>query len=274
MLRKISIAGATLAVAAGGLMLGSGASQAATASFTPAAGSSVSCHFTAKVKLSVKLKNDWKQSQHQSDPDAGVRAVPDTQFATNGPVTTTSKGKSIDCTGFVVNPVGGAHFPVTAMKIASVQNGTDPGEATCAGLVPGPSSPPFTSTISYKVTGAKIPDSVVTSTLAAYVAPDLAVGFELTATNITGSFASGSSDSKAFIDQTTLAAFTGSPSTSTTPSTSVCEAQLKIKPATTTKPESVKLKGGKGLSKIGIGPGYSLTTGQPTGDNSSLSISN
>ncbi len=265
MLRKISIAGATLAVAASGFMLGSGGAQAATASFTPVHGS-FSCNFTAKVKLSVKLKNNWKQSDHTADPNAAVVALPDTSFAANGPVTTSSKGKSVSCTGTVQDPTTLTNYPVTGIKVVSVQNGTDPGPATCAGLVPGPSSPPFTSTISYKVTGAKIPSSVITSSLAAYVSPLLGVGFELTATGITGSLAGGTSDSKAFIDATTLAAFTGSPSTSTTPSGSVCEPQIKIKGTT------ASLKGGKGLNKIAIGGGISLATGLPTGESSTLSI--
>src|SRR5664279_3002150 len=93
MFRKIAVVVAGLAVATGGLVVATaGVSGAAKPTVTAGPGSSISCSITAKIKVTPSLKNNWIQSQHASDPDAAVRAIVDTTFATNGPALISGKG--------------------------------------------------------------------------------------------------------------------------------------------------------------------------------------
>jgi hypothetical protein len=92
------------------------------------------------------------------------------------------------------------------------------------------------------------------------------VGFELqnNHSGITGSFAGGTSDSKLYIDGTTLNAIIGGPSTSAAQSPSICEPTLsgKFTAAVPGASDSVaiKLKKPKGLKGITIDTGASQGT--------------
>src|ERR1700676_526716 len=116
MFRKFIVVVAGLAVATGGLVTATaGVSGAAKITVTAGPGSSISCNITAKVKVTPGLKNNWIKSQHSSDPDAAVQAIPDTTFAANGPVLISAKGSGT-CTGSVTDGVN--TLPVTAVKFS------------------------------------------------------------------------------------------------------------------------------------------------------------
>ena len=205
----------------------------------------------------MPLKNDWVQSAHATDPEAAVVAIANTQFAGNGPEGITIKGSGT-CTGTVTDGTNTAS--VTAIKFTV---GVDPAhtgnttEQTCAGLLSAtpPSTTQFDSTISYTSPTAKIaPTSVV-----GQVIPP--VSFNLTGGTISGSFAGpgGSVAAAGVPDSTTISAITQAAPTSTSPSPAFPQCQptlsIKVKKGVTT----ATLKAPKGLKKIGLVAGSTLT---------------
>jgi hypothetical protein len=243
-------------VATSVLAIGATAAYAGKPTVVPGPGDTVSCHLTAKAKLSPPLKNDWDPADHSSDPDAVVAALPYTTEAAASAVTTSAKGKGDTCTGTV------AGFAMTSLKlVSSSTSGTPPLHATCAGLASPGAGTTFQTILSYKLSGAVMADSTVTSDLASLI-DGHGVGFALAAgpghpgTVINGSFAGGSSNVHAYVDGTTFGILANSTKASSTAPTApdVCEPGLKIKKAGTPG-ETATIKAPKGFKKLSIGPG-------------------
>jgi hypothetical protein len=254
MFRRTLIAAATTALAVGGLVGGSAVEASAKTPLITATSGNVNCSITAKVKLSPSLKNNWVQSEHSSDPNAAVRAIPNTTFAQNGPVLTTAKAKSVSCSGTASQ--GSVTATVTGAKISLANDPAHPGgtsPATCTALLTNnpPSTAQYISTIKWKATGAKLADTTITGST---IAPS-GLGFAVTGGTVTGSFAGGSSNSQANVDGATITAITAGPPSSSSPDNGPCHARLKLKAATSKKPASASLKNPKGLKKIGIPSG-------------------
>ncbi|MBF6558581.1 MAG: hypothetical protein IVW52_21030 [Acidimicrobiales bacterium] len=261
MFKKIGVVVAGLAVATGGLVAATaGVSGAAKPTVTAGPGSNISCNITAKVKLTPSLKNNWIQSQHTTDPDAAVRAIVDTTFAANGPVIISVKGSGT-CTGTVTDGVN--TLPVTSVKFSVTNDPAHLGSATpatCSSLVSGmpPSTAQYDSSIKYAATGGKVTPTTVTGQT---IPP---ASFNITGGTVSGSFAGGTSSANGVPDTTTVNAVLQAPATSTNPVPSFpqCEASIKIKPAGK-HPETATLKAPKGLKKVGIVAGSTLTLTDP-----------
>jgi hypothetical protein len=245
------------------LVGGSAVALSATPAFagkptiTAGTGSSISCDITASIKLSVPLKNDWVQAAHSSDPVAAVAAIADTQFAADGPEIITIKGSGT-CTGSVTDGTNTAS--VTAIKFSVTNDPAHLGnttEATCAGLLNNtpPSTSEYDSTISYTSASAKITPTTVTD----QVIP--AGTFNLAGGSITGSFAgsSGSIAADGVPDATTVGAILQAAPTSSAPTPTYPQCQptlsIKVKKGVT----SATLKAPKGLKKISMVAGSTLT---------------
>ncbi len=132
-----------------------------------------------------------------------MAAIPDTVFASNGPVIISVKGTGT-CTGNVTDGVNTA--AVTAIKF-SLTN--DPGhlggtsEATCTSLVLGvpPSTAEYDTAISYVAApGFKVAPTTVTD----QVIPP--VTFNITGGTVSGSFAGGTASASGVPDATTVGA--------------------------------------------------------------------
>lgn len=255
MIRKLLIGASALAVASAGLVAASTATAAAgTPTITAGPGSSISCNITASVKVSPSLKNDWIQSQHTSDPVAAVAAIPDTTFASNGPVIVTVKGTGT-CTGTVTDGINTA--PVTAVKFSLTNDPAHLGntsEATCTSLVTGipPSTAEYDTTISYTATGAKVTPTTVTD----QVIPPAT--FNITGGTVSGSFAGGTSSATGVPDSTTVSAVLQAAPTSANPVPAFPQCQPSLKIKTTSHGTTATLKAPKGLKKIGIVAGSTL----------------
>jgi hypothetical protein len=262
-------AGAIVALGSAGFLT-TGVAEGSTPTITAGAGSSVSCNIAGPAKLSPPLKNDWSKAAHSggnADPNsnatvkAAMASIPDTTYSAGSVPVTTSAKVTGTCTGTVTDGTNTAS--VTGIQITSSSISAGTSEATCSGLA-SPGTSTFTSIIKWTATGAKVTGSTATSTLAT-LGDAHGLGFELTASgaNITGSFAGGTSDAKAYVDLTTINAIAGGPSTFDTPTTSVCEPTLKEKFTAATAGASdavgIKLKPGKGLKLITIGPGLDAT---------------
>jgi hypothetical protein len=215
----------------------------------------VHCNITAKVKLFTKLKNEWVQADHQDDPSAAVRAIPDTRFSENGPVATRVKGKGT-CSGLATDGVVNAS--VFKVKFELTSDPAQPGSsdpATCDALLAGgESTARYDSVISWKSKDAKIVDTVVQD---AEITPS-GLGFETSGGTVFGSFAGGTSVSQGNVDTDTILAFTQAPPTSTNPVPTYRQCQPSIKLKTKKGVESAKLKKPKGFKKIGIVAGSTL----------------
>jgi hypothetical protein len=256
MFRTVMKSALAVSLAAGGVIaLSSAPAFAGKPTITAGAGSSLHCNITASAKLSVPLKNDWVKSAHASDPEAAVRAIADTAFAGNGPEGVTIKGSGT-CTGTVTDGTNTAS--VTALKFSV---GVDPahtgntGEQTCSGLLTAtpPSTTQYDSTISYTSSTAKI---APTSVVGQIIPP---ASFNLTGGTISGSFAGGSVGASGVPDSTTVSALTQAAPTSASPTPAFPQCQptlsIKVKKGVTT----ATLKAPKGLKKIGLVTGSTLT---------------
>jgi len=257
MIRRIALAGAAGALALGALAVsGIGGAGASTPTITTATSANISCTITAKAKLAPALKNSWDQQAHEAgdgEANTAVQAIPDTKFTTDGPNVTSSKAKSISCTGSATDGTNVA--TVSSIKI-TLGNGTQAvdnpplqEDNTCSGLLagtqPGDVAATYTSTVSFKTSGAKLAPSTANGQ---GIAP-AGVGFAVTGGTATGSLAGGNSKTQANISDTnTIPAVTAAAATSLAPTPNrTCEANLKLKPG------SASLKPPKGLKKIGIG---------------------
>lgn len=257
MIRKIALAAAAGAVALGGLaVLGGGSASAAVPTITTATSANISCTITAKAKLAPALKNSWDQQAHEAgdgETNTAVQAIPDTTFSTAGPNTVSSKAKSISCTGSASDGTNTA--TIVSLKV-TLGNGTPAidnpplqEDNTCSGLLagtqPGDVAATYTSTITFKASGAKL---APTTASGQGIAP-AGIGFAVTGGSLSGSLAGGNGKTQANISDTnTVPAVTAAAATSLAPTPNrTCEANLKLKPG------FASLKPPKGLKKIGIG---------------------
>ncbi len=250
------MASAAMALAVGGLALGAGPALAAPKPpITAGPGSSLSCSVTAKVKLSPGLKDNWVKADHQTDPNSAVRALPDTTFASNGPVSTTVKGKGT-CSGTVTG--GGQTASVTGIKFTLGPDPAAPGSsdpATCTSLLTTTDSTArYDVTISWKASGAKVNPTSITG---ASITP-MGLGFQTSGGTITGSFAGGTSTSQGNVDGTTISAFVQPAPTSSSPTPAFPQCQPTLKLKSKKGVNSASLKAPKGLKKITIVPGSTL----------------
>jgi hypothetical protein len=255
MKRRIVSIIAVVALALAEVGLVAGPAGAAKPTITAGPGSSVHCAITAKVKLYTKLKNEWVQADHQSDPSAAVRAIPDTRFSENGPVATRVKGKGT-CSGSITDGVSTAS--VFKVKFELTSDPLHPGSsdpATCASLLAGgESTARYNSVIQWKSKEAKVTNTAVHD---AAITP-AGLGFETSGGTVSGSFAGGSSVSQGNVDGDTILAFTQAPPTSTNPVPTYRQCQPSIKLKTKKGVQSAKLKKPKGFKKITIVPGSTL----------------
>ncbi|MGZ4691544.1 MAG: hypothetical protein ACXVKA_07865 [Acidimicrobiia bacterium] len=222
----------------------------------------VSCQITGKVKLHPGLKNNWVQADHQTDPNAAVRAIPNTTIAQNGPISTTGKVKSVSCTGSASN--GTVTAPVTKAKVTLSVDPLHPGStnpATCTALLTNvpPNTAKYVLSVQWTATGAKLVNTTITG---AGIAPS-GLGFAVTGGTVTGSFATGSSTAQVNVDGATILAVTAPAPSSTATDTGPCHARLKLKGATATKPASARLIPAKGLKKIGVVAGSTFHVQNP-----------
>jgi hypothetical protein len=258
MIRRIALAGAAGALALGALAAsGVGGAGAAPVTITNATSANISCTIAAKAKIAPALKNSWKQSEHASDPEPAVVAIPDTPFATQGvDASVSSKAKSIACTGSATDGTNVATITGVKVELGPGTPGVDnpplQEDNTCTGLLagtqPGDTAATYTSTVTFKTSGAKL---APTSISGLGIAPS-GVGFALTGGTLSGSLAGGNGKTQAYVDGNTLAALTAAPASSTAPNPNpTCQANLKLK--TKKGVTTASLKGPKGLKKITIG---------------------
>lgn len=256
MIRRILLSSVALVLATLGLATVSATTSGAAATvITAGAGSHVTCNITASVKLTPSLKNDWVQSAHASDPVAAVAAIADTQFAAAGPVVIKVKGSGT-CTGTVTDGVHTA--AVTAVKFSLANDPAHLGstsEATCLGLVTGipPSTAEYDTTIDYTATGAKVTPTTVTD----QVIPP--ASFDITGGTVSGSFAGGTSTAAGVPDATTVGAVTQGAPTSSAPVPAFPQCQPTLVVKTKHGVQVATLKAPKGLKKVGIVAGSTLT---------------
>lgn len=268
MLKKLSLTAVAVAVAAGGLAVATGPAAAAKPTVNAGPGSDVDCVISGKVTIKPKLMADWKQSEHQSDPNVGnygavIAAIPDTPFADHStPANTSFKGKGT-CTGNVTD--GTNTIPVQSVKV-TLTNVAETTENSCSGLTDlalGDST--FQVELAWKSSGGKvIPTSIAGIEVAVGSSPNGGFGFALSGGTVTGSFAGGDAESLGIVDLGTAGAITGNTvPTSQNPAPGVCQPTLQLKTKMVKNPEdpkgpkipqySAKLKKPKGFGKITIG---------------------
>lgn len=208
---------------------------------------SVTCSVVGKAKLTPPLKNDWVQSAHSTDPEAGVRNLPDQRFSADGPTTTAAKTKGT-CTGTMTQ--GAITVNVTSVSISSSSTGaptTPPTPATCSGLASvgtGPGGPTtFSSTMKFKGSNGKIADATVSATVA-----QSGLGFALTSVSATGSLEGSSSVTQVNVDTPTILAIIGAAATSAEP----VPTSIACEPTLVNKKGVWSLKAPKGFKQIGI----------------------
>jgi YVTN family beta-propeller protein len=225
---------------------------------------SVSCNITASAKLASALKDDWVQAQHASDPVAAVAAIPDTDFAPNGPVATTIKGTGT-CTGSVREDGDtGPANPVPAIDFTITRDPASPGNPTgqtCSSLTAGSASTgvEYDTTITYPRTKAEKTEDYG-------VAPTTITGqtlspssFTLSGGTLSGSLAGGTQSTLGQLDSTAAAAINQTPPTSAdpTPANRECQPTLKVK--TTNRGTTATLTAPKGLKSFSFVSGSTLT---------------
>jgi hypothetical protein len=254
--KKVLMGAAALAVATSGLVAATaGVSGAGKPTITAGPGSSLSCNITASGKLNPPLKNDWVAADHSTDPDPAVVALPNTTFGASGPVLVSIKGSGT-CTGTVTDGVNSAS--VTAVKFSLANDPAHLGsnaEATCLSLVTGipPSTAEYDTTIDYTAAGAKI----TPTTISDQVIP--AATFSVEGGTVSGSFAGGTESASGVPDSTTVGAVTQSAPTSTSPVPTYPQCQPSLKLKTKKGVPEASLKAPKGLKKISLISGSTLS---------------
>jgi hypothetical protein len=270
MVRRLLIAATAGAVALAGLAVAGAGTASAVTVITAGPGSHVTCStLKAKASLTPALKDNWVKADHASDPDPVFAAIPDTSFASNGPVTVDSKTKATGCTGTVVQGANSAIVKKATLYLKT--NPAHPGlpnPATCEALVnpgdPQPTDANYVVDVQWKsgTKGFTIADShAVGVTL-----QNSGLGFAVGGGTITGSFAGGTSLTQANVDGKTLSAFlTASFYTHLTSTnyktTAYKPCQAKLKGKNKKGVQTWSLKPPKGLNKIKIASGSVEFTG-------------
>jgi hypothetical protein len=259
--RYILGAGAAALALGGATVIGTSAAGAKAPTIEHVTSGSVTCSMTSKAKIAPKLKNNWTQAAHSGDIPA-VAALPDTVFADPATVTVSAKAKTTSCSGSVSDGVTTAAVTSLKLSLRQVSNAVDNpplgAGGTCTNLLSGTNPEDQAATYAMDLTikgaGAKIAPTTITGST---ITPGGGLGFIIDGGTITGSFAGGSASSQAYIDADTLAAVTASPATSAAPvpTSTKCEAALKIKSKTKkgVTTTTAQLKKPKGMNKIVIG---------------------
>ncbi len=257
-MRTLIVGGSAAVLGVSGLAaVTGGVAGAAKPTITHVTSGSVTCAMTAKAKIAPKLKNNWAHSAHSGDSNPAVVALPDTTFADPSTVVVSAKGKTLSCSGNVSDGVNTASVLAIKITLTQVSGAVDnpplsPG-ATCVNLLSGTSEEDTAATyredLKFKTSGAKLAETSIAGTT---ITPGGGLGFIIDGGTITGSFASGSSSSQAYIDGDTLASVTAPAATSADPvPPGRCEASLKLKEKKGVP--TAKLKSPKGLNKIVVG---------------------
>ena len=247
-------------LAAGGLVaLAATPASAGGITVTAGSGSSISCSITASAKLSPALKNDWVASQHSTDPQAVIAALPNTTFASASPAATSGKGSGT-CSGTVTDGVN--TLPVTAVSFSITTDPANPGvgPATCASLLTGGTAK-YVIAIKYTATGGKVTTTTISGvTLTPQISPQ---GFVFAGGTIAGSFAGGSDTSTALISPAAVdpvllqAPETGAQALAGSFTSLGCQPTLKVKSLAGTI-TSATMKAPKGFKAISIISGSTM----------------
>jgi hypothetical protein len=256
-----------VSLAAGALLaLSAAPASAATIKVTAGTGSTISCNLVVTAKLSPALKNDWVASQHSTDPQGVIKALPTTTYASPSPVVTSAKGTGT-CTGSAKD---GVHtLPVTAvsLKIATDPAHPGTGPASCTSLLTG-STALFNATLKYTATGGKVNSTTITDM---NFAPSLApLGFKFSGGTIAGSFGGGTAQALGTVDTSLIGVVTQAPETGAQALAGSyvslgCQPTLKVK-ALKTDPATIgtaSLKAPKGLKKVLTLPTSTLALSVP-----------
>lgn len=255
MVRATLIGSAALLLGLTGSIVGaSGIAGATKSTITAGNGGSVSCSVTGSIKLGEPLKDNWIQSDHSTDPDPDVQAIPDTQFAASGPEIISGKGSGT-CTGYT--GAGPDSAAITSMRFTVT---TEPGEAgnaeeaTCAawtnGIPPSGDGANYLTTITWHSPTAEITPTEIASPMF------IATGFSGVAPplgGIGGSFESsggGVAGASFQADPTTLSAISQAPPTSSDPVPTYRQCQPSLKIKTTRSGTTAELVSPKGLRRI------------------------
>ncbi len=259
MLKSVIRTALVASLAAGGVIaITAIPASAAKITIVAGTGSSASCDLAATAKLSPALKNDWTASPGDSVP--AVAALPNTPFASPGPVVTSAKGTGT-CTGTATD--GTNSTTITGVKKLTISvDPAHPGssaEATCANLLAG-STAEFDTTIEWSSTSDSVANTVVTdSVIGTSYSP---IGFTFTGGTVTGSFAGGSVSSLGVVPPSLVAEVTqpqetGAQAEANSYTSLGCEPTLKVK--TNSHGTTATLKGPKGLKEIVISSGSGST---------------
>jgi hypothetical protein len=256
MMRRMALAASAGALALGGLAVaGGGIATAAVPTITSATSATISCRISGRAAVKPALKNNWDQQAHEAADGEGnpaVRALPDTTFSYGAPLRLSSRAKSISCTGSATDGTNVA--TVTSVKIllsratAPVDNPPLAEVGTCTGLLAAPQpedvAATYTSVVKFKTAGAKLAPTTINQGV---LAP-AGLGFGITGGVVTGSLAGGNGATLIYIDGDTYNALNAAPATSANPvpTSTKCEASLKLAPGAAT------LKKPTGLKKITI----------------------
>lgn len=250
MIKSIARSAVVASLAVGGMIVITAGSASAATTIVAGAGSTATCTTNATAKLAPALKNDWAASPGDSVPV--VAALPNTQFASAGPVITSAKGTAT-CTGTATDGVNTA--PIVGIKKLTVA--TDPAhpgttdEATCAALLAGGSTAEFITTISWASgNGDKIANTTITDSSLMQAGS----GFEFTGGTASGSFAGGtftsfSPASASLVAELLQPQETGAQAEAGTYTSLGCEPTLKVKQKSGVA-ISASLKAPKGLKEI------------------------
>ena len=250
MFKSIVRSAVVASLAAGGMIALSAVPASAATTIVAGSGSTATCTTNATAKLTPALKNDWTASPGDSVPV--VAALPDTQFASDGPVLTSAKGTAT-CTGTATDGVNTA--PILGIKKLTVV--TDPAhegtteEATCASLLAGGGTALFDTTIEWTSGNAdKIANTTITDSS---LVPD-GFGFEFTGGTATGSFAGGtftsvSPASSALVAEILQPQETGAQAEANSYTSLGCQPSLKVKVKNGVA-TSATLKAPKGLKEV------------------------
>ncbi len=252
MIRTVIRTALVASLAAGGVIAMTAIpASAAKITIVAGTGSSASCNLAATAKLAPALKNDWAASPSDSVP--AVAALPNTQFGSPGPVSTSAKGSGT-CTGTATD--GTNTTTLTGVKKLTIAvDPAHPGssaEATCANLLGG-STAEFDTTIEWTSTSDSVANTTVTdSVIGTSLSP---IGFTFTGGTVTGSFAGGSVSSlgavpSSLIAEVTQGQETGAQAEADSYTSLGCEPTLKVK--TNAHGTTASLKGPKGLKEIVI----------------------
>jgi hypothetical protein len=241
-----------------------GVAGATKPTITAGNGGAVNCTVSGALKLSEPLKDNWTQSDHSTDADPAVQAIPDTQFAADGTEIISGKGRGT-CSGYTGGAVSAAITSMRFTVTTDVGEAGDAVEATCGawidGIPPDGDGATYVTTVTWgsptaQITPTEIASPLFIGTGFSGVAPPLG--------GIGGSFESsgGGVAGAAFrADPTTLSAISQAPPTSSDPVPAYRQCQPSLTIKTAKSGSTAQLVNPKGLRRISISGTFSLNGG-------------